>query len=154
MATVGELCNREVVVTSRDTSVADVARLMRDHHVGTVIIVEPRDGAQYPVGIITDRDIVVEVIAMDLAPRDLRAEEVMGRSLVIARENDGIRETLEVMRYRGVRRLAVLSTRGNLLGIIASDDLMKILAEDITALATITTRERWREAALRKPVSV
>jgi predicted transcriptional regulator len=154
MATVGEICNREVVVTTRDATVADAARLMRDHHVGTVIIAEPRDGAQRPVGIITDRDLVVEIMAMDLDPRDVRVEEVMGRDLVIAHENDGIQKTLDVMNYRGVRRLPVLSTRGNLLGIVAADDLMKVLAADITALATITTRERWREAAQRKPVSV
>jgi len=154
MATVGEICNREVVVTTRETSVADAARLMRDHHVGSLIVAEPRDGAQYPVGIITDRDLVVEIMAMDLDPRDVNVGEVMGRGLVIARESDGIRETLEVMRFKGVRRLPVLSARDNLLGIVAADDLMKILAEDITALATITTRERWREAAQRKPVSV
>jgi len=154
MATVGEICNREVVVTTRDTTVADAARLMRDHHVGSLIVAEPRDGAQYPVGIVTDRDLVVEIMAMDLDPRDVNVGEVMGRGLVIARESDGIRETLEVMRFKGVRRLPVLSSRGNLLGIVAADDLMKVLAEDITALATITTRERWREAAQRKPVSV
>jgi CBS domain-containing protein len=154
MSTVGEICNREVVVTTRDTTAADAARLMRDHHVGSLVIAEPRDGAQHPVGIVTDRDLVVEIMAMDIDPRDIKVEEVMGRSLVIARENDGIRETLEVMRYKGVRRLPVLSTRGGLLGIVAADDLMKILAEDITALATITTRERWREAAQRKAVSL
>jgi len=154
MATVGEICNREVVVTTRDTTVADAARLMRDHHVGSLIVAEPRDGAQYPVGIVTDRDLVVEIMAMDLDPRDVNVGEVMGQGLVIARESDGIRETLEVMRFKGVRRLPVLSSRGNLLGIVAADDLMKVLAEDITALATITTRERWREVAQRKPVSV
>jgi CBS domain-containing protein len=154
MATVGEICNREVVVTTRDTTVADAARLMRDHHVGTVIVAEPRDGAQHPVGIITDRDLVVEIMAMDLDPRDVRVEEVMGRELVTAHENDSIQKTLDVMSYKGVRRIPVLNTRGNLLGIVAADDLMKAIAEDITALATITTRERWREAAQRKPVSL
>lgn len=154
MATVGEICNREVIVTERDTTVADAARLMRDHHVGSLIVAEPRDGTLHPVGIITDRDVVVEVVAMDIDPHDVKVEEVMGRSLVIARENDGIRETLEVMRYKGVRRLPVLSTRGNLLGIVAADDVMRLLAEDITALATLTVRERLREAAQRKAVSI
>jgi CBS domain-containing protein len=154
MATVGEICNREVIVTSRDTTVADAARIMRDHHVGALVVAEPRNGGLHPLGIVTDRDIVIEIVAMDIDPRDVKVEEVMGRSLVIARENDGIRETVEVMRYRGVRRLPVLSMRGNLLGIVAADDLMRILAEDITALATLTTRERLREAAQRKAVSI
>jgi CBS domain-containing protein len=148
------MCNREVVVTARDTTVADAARLMRDHHVGSLIIAEPRDGAQHPVGIVTDRDLVVEIMAMDFDPRDVTVGEIMGSSLVIARENDGIRETLETMRFKGVRRLPVLNARGNLVGIVASDDLVKVLAEDIAAIATITPRERAREVAQRKPVSV
>ncbi|MGZ3577374.1 MAG: CBS domain-containing protein [Vulcanimicrobiaceae bacterium] len=154
MATIGQMCNREVVVTTRDTTIADAARLMRDHHVGSLVVIEPRDGARHPVGIITDRDLVVEIMAMDLDPRDVTVGEVMRQGLVIARENDGIRETLEVMRFKGVRRLPVLSMRGNLLGIIASDDLVKVLAEDIASVATIPTRELAREAADRRSISV
>lgn len=154
MATIGQMCNREVVVTTRDTTTADAARLMRDHHVGSLVIIEPRDGARHPVGIITDRDLVVEIMAMDLDPRDVKVGEIMRPGLVIARENDGIRETLEVMRFKGVRRLPVLSIRGNLLGIVASDDLVKVLAEDIASIATIPSREVAREAADRKSISV
>ena len=64
MAMVGEICNREVVVTTRDATVAD-AKLMRDHHVGTLVVADPSDAAQRPVGIVTDRDLVVEIMAMD-----------------------------------------------------------------------------------------
>ena len=154
MATIGEICNREVVVATRDTTIADAAKLMRAHHVGSLAVAEPDDRAQHPVSIITDRDLVVEIMAMDLDPHTLTVGEVMGPALVIAHENDGIRETLELMRHRSVRRVPIMSTRGHLLGIVASDDLIQGLADDMTALASITTREHAREAAQRKPVSV
>lgn len=154
MATIGEICNREVVVTRRDTTVADAAKLMRDDHVGSLVVAEPNDGAKRPIGIITDRDLVVEIMAMDLDPHDVSVGEVMGPVLVTAKENDGIRETLELMRYKGVRRVPVMSMRGHLLGIVASDDLIKVLADDMAALASIATREQSREAAQRKPVAV
>ncbi|MGZ5140976.1 MAG: CBS domain-containing protein [Burkholderiales bacterium] len=153
MSTVGEICNREVVVTTRDATIADAARLMRDHHVGTLVVAEPTDGAKRPVGIITDRDLVVEVMAMDMDPRDISVGEVMAPSLVIARDHEDVRAVIERMRYKGVRRLPVMSARGYLVGIVASDDLIKVLAADITSVASITTREQSREVAQRKPVS-
>ena len=153
MATIGQICNRDVVVTTRDASVADAAKLMRDHHVGSVIVVEPGDGTQHPVGIVTDRDLVVEIIALDLDPHDVSVGEIMGEKLVIAREHDDVRGTLQLMRSKGVRRLPVLSMRGNLIGIVASDDLVGVLAEDIAALAATTTSQRAREAVQRKTLS-
>jgi CBS domain-containing protein len=125
MATVGEICSGEAIASPCDTTVARAASLMRDHNVGSLIVAESRDGTLHPVGIVTDRDIVVEIVAMHIDSRDVKVEEVMGSSLVVARENVGIRETLEVLRHKGVRRLPVLSMRGNLLGIVAANDLMR-----------------------------
>jgi CBS domain-containing protein len=152
MPTIGQICNREAVVTTRDKTVSDAARLMREHHVGSVIVVEQRDGDQHPIGIVTDRDIAVEIVALDLDPRDVKVGELMGPTLVVAREADDLRETLQLMRVHGVRRLPVMSTRGALVGIVASDDLICVLAEDIATLAAVTERERAREATERKPL--
>ncbi len=154
MATIGEICNREVVVATRETTTADAAKLMRDHHVGTLVVIEREDGAQKPVGIITDRDLVVEIMAMDLDPHTLTVGEVMGAGLITARESDGVRETLELMRHSGMRRVPIMSARGHLLGIVASDDLLQGLADDMAALASVASRERAREAAQRRPVAV
>jgi signal-transduction protein with cAMP-binding, CBS, and nucleotidyltransferase domain len=126
---------------------------MRERHVGSVIVVETREGAQHPVGIVTDRDMVVEIIALDLDPRDVTVGELMGSELIVARENDDIRETLSVMRVNGIRRLPVLGEQGDLLGIVASDDLISVLAEDIAAIANMTQHQRSREVAQRKSLS-
>jgi CBS domain-containing protein len=154
MATVGQICKREVVVATRETTAAAAAKLMRDHHVGTLVVAAPRDGANHAVGIVTDRDLVIEIMAVDLDPNDITVGEIMVKGLVIARENEDIQDVLERMRYKGVRRLPVLSERGHLLGIVASDDLLKALASNVAALADLTRREQYREAAQRKPVSL
>jgi CBS domain-containing protein len=156
MATLGQICVREVLTTTRATTVADAARLMRDGHVGSLVVVEERDGAKRPIGIITDRDIVVEVTALDLDASDISVGEVMsfGVPLVTARDIDGFRETIELMRHHGLRRLPIVSSRGHLVGIVSSDDLLKAYSDDITALGLISSRERSREVAQRRPVSV
>ena len=127
---------------------------MRDHHVGTLVVVDPNDADQHPVGIVTDRDMVVEIMAMDIDPHDVTVGEIMAPSLVIAHENEDIREALERMRHKGIRRLPIMSARGHLVGIVATDDLLKVLAADMAALATIAMREQSREAAQRKPVLI
>ena len=153
MRKIGEICHREVIVTGRDTIVADAARLMRDRHVGTLVIADEHDTARRPVGIVTDRDLVVEIMALDIDPRDITVGEVMAPSLVVAREDEDVREALERMRYKAVRRLPVMSSRGQLVGIVAADDLIMVLAEDMAALASISSREHARETTQRRPVS-
>ena len=55
----GKLCNRKVITTERDTTIRDAARLMRKHHVGSLIVTEEKAGITEPVGILTDSDIVM-----------------------------------------------------------------------------------------------
>ena len=156
MSTVGQICVRTVVSTTREATIADAARLMRDNHVGSLVVTEPRGDTQRPVGIITDRDIVVEVTALDLDATDVTVGELMGLgvSLVTAKDTDGIRETIELMRHHGLRRIPIVSMRGHLLGIVSSEDLLKAFADDLVALGAISSRERSREVANRRPVSV
>ena len=87
---VGELCNREVIFAYRDTRLVEAARLMREHHVGSLVVVVDRLSERVPVGILTDRDIVVAVVAKELDPRTLTAGEVMSRELSSVREEDGL----------------------------------------------------------------
>ncbi|HRH81481.1 MAG TPA: CBS domain-containing protein [Thiobacillaceae bacterium] len=148
--TISELCNREVVFAEPTLSIADTARLMREHHVGDVIVAERVGHHARPLGIVTDRDIVVEVVAAGLAPESLTAGDVMGPELAVVRENEGVFETLRYMRVKAVRRMPVVDRDGWLLGIVTLDDLMELLAEEMGELARLISRERHREAELRK----
>jgi CBS domain-containing protein len=151
MATIGELCNREVVIAAPETTVAAAAKLMRHHHVGSIVVVDDVDGGlRMPVGILTDRDIVLEVCATELDPSAITVGDIMSRELVTTGEDEGVLETMQIMRYRGVRRLPVIGAEGQLTGIISVDDLLDVLAEELGELTKVLAREQAREAAARK----
>ena len=148
---IGEICSRETVFTTRDTTVATAARLMRHHHVGTLVVVEQMNGGRrMPVGIVTDRDVVVEVMATGLDPNAITVGDIMGQELVTARESEGVLETMQIMRYKGVRRLPIVDKDGQLVGIVSIDDLLEVLAEEFSELAKIMAREQARETSSRR----
>jgi CBS domain-containing protein len=148
---IGEICSRETVFTTCDTTVATAARLMRHHHVGTLVIVEEMNGGRrVPVGIVTDRDVVVEVMATGLDPNAITVGDIMGPDLVTARESEGVLETMQIMRYKGVRRLPIVDKDGQLVGIVSFDDLLEVLAEQFGELAKIMAREQARETSGRR----
>ena len=101
--TVGEICNRETVIVQKDTSLLETARLMRSHHVGSIVVVEQGSKPPKPAGIITDRDLVVEVMATSVDLGRVTVGDVMSLELTTAQENDGIWDTIQRMRLKGVR---------------------------------------------------
>ncbi len=147
---VGEICNREVVICQSDESIQDAAKLMRDQHVGDVIIVENRENGPVPVGILTDRDIVVELIAEAVDPTSVTIADVMSGDLMTAREDENILATMERMRDKGVRRIPVVNRHGGLEGIFAVDDLIELIAEQLSDLVRLFGRELKHERAARK----
>jgi CBS domain-containing protein len=149
--TIGEICTRVTVFTMRETTVAEAAKLMRQHHVGTLVVVEEVNGGKrVPVGIVTDRDAVIEVMATGLDPNAITVGDIMVQDLVTARETEGVLETMQIMRYKGVRRLPIVGKSGELIGIVSIDDLLELLAEEISELAKVVARERTRETTTRR----
>ena len=147
--TVGKFCNREVIIADKSTSVTEVAKLMRHHHVGDVVIVDSNGEKAKPIGILTDRDIVIELIACEVAPESVSAQDVMSYELVTAREEDSIWDTLQKMRARGIRRMPVVNDAGELEGILSVDDLMELFAEELNLLAKVPFREQLIEGTTR-----
>jgi CBS domain-containing protein len=145
--TVGKVCSREVVVASKDSTIIDVARLMRQHHVGDVVIVDSNGNGDQPkpIGIITDRDIVVELIACEVSFDAVSVGDVMSFELTTAREQDSIWKTLHRLRTKGVRRIPVVNDEGGLEGILTVDDLLELLAEELILLAKVPAREQMLE---------
>lgn len=151
MTTIGAVCSRDVVFTTRDATVAATAMLMRQNHVGCVVVVEQLNGGKrLPVGMVTDRDIVIEVIAPGLDVDTITAGDIMTTELVTVAESEGLLETMEIMRYKGVRRIPVVDSNGQLVGIASIDDLLEVLAEELSELAKIVSRERVHEVQARK----
>lgn len=146
---VGDLCTRLVVWCGPNTSVVDAAKMMRDAHIGNIVVVEPRGADRVPIGVVTDRDIVVQVIAKDIEPGSLKVSDIMSREVYTVAEEEPASQTIDRMRFTGVRRLPVVNKQGALVGVIALDDLLRHLAEDLTAIAHVSPRARAQEARLR-----
>jgi CBS-domain-containing membrane protein len=147
--TVGEICNREVVVILKHATILEAAQLMREFHVGDLIVVEEKVGKRIPVGIVTDRDIVLEVIAEEVDMCDVDVGDIMSEDLVTAEEKDDLIDTIKLMRTKGVRRVPVVDAASALVGILTVDDLIELFSEQVSDFAKIIVREQTREKARR-----
>jgi len=147
---IGEICTREVVIVKRNETVLEAAKLMRQHHVGDVVVIEERDGVRVPVGIVTDRDLVVEIMAPELDPAAMTVGDIMEQELVTVKESMGLFEAIQYMRSKTVRRLPIVDENGALIGILALDDLLELLSEELLAIAKLVRYQRRKETKQRQ----
>ncbi len=146
---IGEICKREVVFSHRNHTVREAALLMREYHVGDLVVVE-ENGKRKPVGIVTDRDIAISIVALGLDPDVITVGDIMGPELVTMRENQGVFETIQQMRFKGVRRLPIVGEDGALVGIVAVDDLVALFADELSELSKVIAREQMVEVKTRR----
>ncbi len=146
---VGKFCCRKVVLAEKESSVLEVAKLMREHHVGDVVIVERSSGQPIPVGIVTDRDIVVELIAKEVELESVSAGDIMSLELLTAQEEDSLWDSLKSMRNKGVHRIVVVNANNGLEGILSVDDVLELLADEMALLAKVAFRSSEKEGQTR-----
>jgi CBS domain-containing protein len=148
--TVADICTRAVAFAHRSTSVVDAARLMREHHVGTLVVVDETEAGRVVVGMLTDRDIVASVVAKDLDPGMVQVGDAMSADPVCAHEENSIIELLGNMRRKGVRRAPVVDMKGILIGLVALDDVLEVVAEELRLVVQAIESGRQREP-FRRP---
>ena len=137
----GSLCTREVVTCRAGDTALDAAKLLRARHVGDVLVVDERDGVRVLRGIVTDRDLVLAVIANEVDPASVFVADLMSEPLVVALETDGIDHVLRRMRLHGVRRVPVTNALGELVGVVSADDLLDAIATLLDDLRRIGIRQ-------------
>lgn len=137
---VGEICNREVVIVEQGADAREAARLMREFHVGDLVVVENGE-ENVPLGIVTDRDLVIEVLAREVDPSAVTVLDLVSAELVTAREEEELLDSLERMRSKGIRRLPVVNARGGLEGILTMDDVLELLSEELSDVVTLIVRQ-------------
>lgn len=142
------ICKSNVQFAFRDTPITVAARLMRDKHVGDLVIVNNEQG-RIPVGMLTDRDIVVGVVADSVPLDQVRVDEVMSSSVITVREDQEISEVTELMGASGVQRVPVVNEQGSLCGIVSLDDALGAIAGELFHLAGLRARARDKEARMR-----
>lgn len=125
---VGDYCKHGVVTVTTTADVVEIARVMRDEHVGFLVVHDEADPQRRPKGVITDRDLVLQVCAREIDPHAVTAADVMSREPLVASEQDDLSEVVQAMRIAGFRRVPVVTTAGNLIGVIAVDDAIDVIA--------------------------
>lgn len=142
---IGRICSRVTIIAEVGDSLLETARLMRKHHVGSLIIVSSKQDGSRPVGIITDRDIVVQAISEEINLDSVIAGDIMSSDLLIAREDDDLFDTFESMCLKGVRRVPVVNEEGLLIGILSVDDLLEVIVDEMKNLVHLFKHEQQKE---------
>jgi len=155
---VGSVCKREVMTIDPEATVFEAAQRMRQFHVGNLVVVEHAEGETVPVGIITDRDIVVSMVAEDIPDHhSMLVSDLLSSELITANEAEQLDEVIERMSENAVRRLPVVDDTGRLVGIFTLDDGILFVADkmsgllgDLVDLARIIHRQRDLEKRVRE----
>lgn len=139
---VGQICNREVVVAQTTESLRTAAQLMRSHGIGSVVVYEEQQGSKrIPIGILTDRDVVMAVLQNGTELDALFIGQAMTRNPLVLHETEEVGEAIERMRTHAVRRAPVFDTAGALIGIVSLDDLLEVLADELSNVAHLIRRQ-------------
>jgi predicted transcriptional regulator len=144
---VGDICRRAVIAIENSMDVTAAAELMRQQHVGFLIVYRSGDELRQPIGVLTDRDLVIEVIAKKVDPAALNVDDVMTRQPLVANQTEELGDVLQAMRMAGIRRVPVTDTRGALVGVVAIDDAFDVITGfmcDITGSVKNEQRQEWR----------
>jgi CBS domain-containing protein len=143
-------CMLEVACCSPRTTVLEAAHLMRQKHTGDLVVIDDNEEKPPPLGVITDRDVVVEVLGKGLDPAVTTVGSVIRTPVVVADQGEDSSIVLERMRAHGVRRIPVVGGGGRLVGIVTVDDMLRRLASDATLLTDILAREQSHESRTRR----
>jgi len=156
MNTIGSICQRLVVTVDSDCSVQEAAQLMREHHVGALVVTAEEEGltanATRVSGVITDRDLAVEALARGLDPQTITVGSLISGKAVAIPAQASVAEAIAVMRQEGVRRVLVTGPQRQLSGMLSLDDVVGALAEELGDLAESMRRGLARESLTRRPL--
>ena len=142
---VSDICSCELVTIQRNETVLAAAKLMRQNHVGAIIVVDKRDDCLVPVGIVTDRDLVMEVLATELDQKTVTVGDIMAPDLFTVKENTETFEAIQFMRSKTIRRLPIVNEAGALVNLLTLDDVLELLSNEMLDLSKLVRYEKKKE---------
>ncbi len=148
---VGDIGRRSVVAIDNTMELIAAAEMMRERHVGFLVVHKAGDHLRRPIGVLTDRDIVIEVIAKKVDPHTLTVDDLMTRKPLVADEEEELGDVLQAMRNAGVRRVPVVDANGALIGIVAIDDAFEVVTSFMCDIAGSVKNEQKQERRSRAP---
>jgi len=143
-----DFATTQVAVVEPETTALVVSKLMRKHHVGALVVVEA-GGSNRPVGIVTDRDLVLELMSEGLDPEIFTAGDIMSVDLVLGHPEMDAMEAVQLMKSHRLRRLVIADKNGSLAGIVSMEDLLLLLTRELAELTTGVAGARDREVTER-----
>lgn len=132
-----------VAVVEPETSALAAAKSMRKNHVGALVVVDAVN--HRPVGILTDRDLVLALMAEGLDPAVFTAGDIMSVDLVVAKPEMDVMDAVHLMRTNRLRRLVIVDEAGLLVGIVTMEDILELLTRQLADLAAAVLGSRDRE---------
>ena len=148
---ISECCNPGVVCCEAGIPIPQLAAMMRRHHVGDVVVVENSEPERrLPLGIVTDRDIVIETLAVDLDVSVFTAGDIRSTPLVTVRDDAAFVDALRLMRDHKIRRLPVVDAGGILVGIVTVNDIISLLSTELQLATMAIAEQPLREGRLRR----
>lgn len=148
---VSAICNRDIVTIDAQRSLMEAARMMRDHHVGALVVTCSDARGEQVCGILTDRDLVVDALARMPLELDMEVGDLAHVDLTVIAENASLNEAVVAMQDSGVRRLLVTDGAHHLSGIVSMDDVIEACAELVDGMAKIIRNGMDRELAMHTP---
>jgi CBS domain-containing protein len=145
----GSICTRPVITMPRSGNLRQAAGLMREHHVGSLVITEDTADGPWVAGLITDRDLAIDVLARGVDAASVEVGRVLDSRLVSAPEDADLTDAIDLMQAEGVRRLLVRNEDGDLVGLVSFDDLLEVCAAQLSGLAAVARAGIEQEAAKR-----
>lgn len=132
------LAKHKVISVNLEMNVDEIAKIMKEHNIGNVVVVNEDNK---PMGIITDRDIIIKVIADGINPAEIQAGYIMTSNILVLDEYTPIQQVLEMMSAKGVRRAPIINSYGILVGIISADDLAILIAEELETYGKLLRKQ-------------
>ncbi len=146
---VGDICTREIVTTDHVATLEQAAALMREYHVGALLVTQDTPDGPMAAGVVTDRDLVVLAMARGIAPQQAAVGQLVSGRLVTVPAEAGVDDAIDVMQSAGVRRVLVTAGDGRLEGIVSLDDLLEALVDQVAGLARAVRGGIAQETATR-----
>lgn len=135
---IGKLYKCDVITAPHDALVSDVAKLMKQYNIGDIVVVDNKNS---PLGIITDRDIAVKIVADEVDSKQVSAADIMSSDLLILKEYQDIQEAIDMMSAKNIRRAPIVDENNQLCGIVSVDDLIMQFAEGLQSIARIIYKQ-------------
>lgn len=149
---ISSLCSREVVGIHAGASLQEAAALMGEEHIGSLVVVT-QDEPPKVVGILTDRDLALDVIGKGGAGKELCVGDIAKAPPMAVSSAASLQEAVAAMEQGGVRRLLVVDEDGGVMGLVAAEDLMAAISEELAGLVRALRKGIERERSERKVVS-